>query len=371
MTIIENAVKRLEKARQAQPADTEDTVVGEVVDRKDLGLDSVATGTYPALESIAPDSITALPASDRDADKQAAPATDVPGIGAEEDVEDDHTADAVAEGASAEASSVASAAMGLTGSHRIVRVTRDRLREAGLLAPEDEERQLVDQYRHIKRPLIAHAFGKRATKIEDGHLIMVASALAGEGKTFTCINLALSMARERDVTVLLVDADVAKPHISRLFGAESEPGLLDVLDEPERYDHRSVVMATDVPGLALMPAGVARPHASELLASDRMETLVAKLGEEDPNRLVVFDSPPLLQTSEARILASVIGQVALVVRAGVTPQHVVLDAVNTLHEDKAVNLILNQARYCSSEGYYGGYHAYGSYGDPGAQEQRA
>jgi exopolysaccharide/PEP-CTERM locus tyrosine autokinase len=228
----------------------------------------------------------------------------------------------------------------------------------------------VDQYRHIKRPLIAHAFGKRATKIEDGHLIMVASALAGEGKTFTCLNLALSMARERDVTVLLVDADVAKPHISRLFGAADQPGLLDVLDDPAHYDHRSVVMTTDVPGLALMPAGAARPHASELLASDRMEALASRLGEEDSHRVVLFDSPPLLQTSEARILAGVVGQIALVVCAGITPQHVVMDAIDTLHEGKAVNLILNQARYSGSDGYYGGYHVYGSYGGHGAEEAR-
>lgn len=362
MTIIENAVKRLEKARRTtQQVDPADTIVGEVVDRAEAAPDTAATGSYAALDEPAANSITAT----SDATPEAQPVE-----GADVDTGSDAAADAGTDEAPADASASQGAA-DLAGSDRIVRVNRDKLREAGLLAPEEEERQLVDQYRHIKRPLIAHAFGKRATKIDEGHLIMVASALAGEGKTFTCINLALSMARERDVTVLLVDADVAKPHISRLFGADSEPGLLDVLDEPERYDHRSVVMETDVPGLALMPAGATRPHASELLASDRMETLVARLGEDDPDRLVVFDSPPLLQTSEARILASVVGQVALVVRAGVTPQHVVLDAVGSLHEDKAVNLILNQARYASSEGYYGGYHAYGTYGAPAAEGSHA
>lgn len=367
MTIIETAVKRIEKARRAAQPDAGETVVGKVVDRDEVADETTATGSYPALDASVADEITAVV----DEDAQSVPCSMTGSASADNDTVDESANDTAATGGSAGTPAVSDSRLGLTGSHRIVRVDRDKLREAGLLAPEEEERQLVDQYRHIKRPLIAHAFGKRATKIDDGHLIMVASALAGEGKTFTCINLALSMAREQDVTVLLVDADVAKPHISRLFGAAEEPGLLDVLDDPGCFDHRGVVMPTDVPGLSLMPAGAPRVHASELLASDRMERLVATLSEEDSDRLIVFDSPPLLQTSEARILASVVGQLALVVRAGVTPQHVVLDAVSTLHEDKAVNLILNQARYSGSDGYYGGYHAYGSYGAHGSEAHGA
>jgi exopolysaccharide/PEP-CTERM locus tyrosine autokinase len=347
MTIIESAVKRLEKTRRRQSPDPAEAVVGEVVEHTAATPETVVSDAVPATGIRRHEGVAALAEAEAVAAHAVAGADSVPAAASERAGDEP------------------------VGSQRIVRIDRDKLRASGLLAPEEEERQIVDQYRHIKRPLIAHAFGKRATRVEDGHLIMVASALAGEGKTFTCLNLALSMARERDVTVLLVDADVAKPHISRLFGADEQPGLLDALDDPAHYDHRSVVMATDVPGLALMPAGAARPHASELLASDRMEALAARLGEEDPHRVVLFDSPPLLQTSEARILATVVGQVALVVCAGVTPQHVVLDAVSTLQDGKAVNLILNQARYSGSDGYYGGYHVYGSYGGQSAEEARA
>ncbi|MCZ6500477.1 MAG: AAA family ATPase [Gammaproteobacteria bacterium] len=247
-----------------------------------------------------------------------------------------------------------------TGRHRIVQVDSDALRAAGFLAPEDDERQLVDQYRNIKRPLLAHAFGKRATRIPDGHLVLITSALSGEGKSFTCINLALSLAHERDHKVLLVDADVAKPHISKLFGADAEPGLLDLLDSDRPVDHRDFVVPTSVPGLSLLPAGKARTYATELLASNRMEELMRALGKEDPQRIVVFDSPPVLLTSEARVLTRLVGQVVVVVLAGMTPQQAVLEAVDTIDEGKAVNLILNQARHSADGGYYGGSYGYGS-----------
>lgn len=248
---------------------------------------------------------------------------------------------------------------GVTQSLRLVQFDNDALRQAGLLAPESDEQVLAGEYRNIKRPLVAHAFGKRATKIPDGHLIMVTSAMPGEGKTFTCINLSLSIARERDVSVLLVDADLAKPHITALFGVQDEPGLLDVLDGG--VDNlRSVILDTSIPGLRLMPAGRPRDNATELLASARMEEVVSELGREDDARVVLFDSPPLLLTSEARVLASLVGQIAVVVKAGDTPQQAVLDALATLPEEKPTNLILNQARSAGLGSYmYGTADRYG------------
>ena len=128
---------------------------------------------------------------------------------------------------------------------------------------------------------------------------MMASAMPGEGKTFTSINLALSMALEKDLSVLLVDADVAKPHISRTFGVEQEPGLLDLLkDESSRVE--SVILPTDVPNLCILPAGKQSDTATELLASQRMQIVANHLEATDPNRIVLIDSPPLLLTSDAR-----------------------------------------------------------------------
>jgi receptor protein-tyrosine kinase len=236
---------------------------------------------------------------------------------------------------------------------RILAVNRGALRAAGLLPPETEERQLADQYRQIKRPLIANALGKGGPKVPNGHLIMVASALPAEGKTFLSINLMLSMALEKDIEVLLVDADVAKPHISNLFGLGEERGLLDALQDSS-VDVESLVIPTDVDRLSILPAGRrVGDTATELLASERMEQVVADLTAASPRRIILFDSPPLLLTSESHELASAMGQVVLVVRAGATPQNSVLDAIGHLGEGKAIGLVLNQSNMAPIGGYYG------------------
>jgi protein-tyrosine kinase len=242
--------------------------------------------------------------------------------------------------------------------HAPISIDRAGLRAAGFIAPEDQERQIADQFRQIKRPLIANAFGRGATKVLNGHLIMTASALPNEGKTFTSINLALSLAAEKDITVLLVDADVAKRHISRIFGVEKEPGLLDALQD-DKLDLEAMIVPTDIPGLSLLSAGNRTSIATELLSSVHMEATFARLGANNPNRIVLLDSPPLLLTSESRALAAIVGQVVVVVNARTTPQQAVLDAVSLVPSDKSVGFILNQCNVRSSEGYYYGDGTYG------------
>jgi exopolysaccharide/PEP-CTERM locus tyrosine autokinase len=224
-----------------------------------------------------------------------------------------------------------------------------------LLPPEHQERALSDQYRQIKRPLIANATGRGGTeKLPRGQLIMVASAMPGEGKTFTSMNLALSLALEKDLSVLLIDADAPKPHLDRALGIAGEPGLLELLRD-ESLDPESLIIPTDVPTLAMLPIGTGSETTTELLASHRMEEIMAQLASNDPMRIVVIDSPPLLLTSESRVLAEAAGQVVLVVRAGVTPQQAVLDAISHLGEGKSIGLLLNQSTDIAPAGYYYGY----------------
>lgn len=241
---------------------------------------------------------------------------------------------------------------------RIVPIDRDRLRGMDLLPPVDLERQITSQYQHIKRPLVASVLARDPALGAASHVIMLASALSGEGKTFTSINLALSLALEKDIEVLLVDADVRKPHVSRIFGIEKERGLIDLLvDNSLRADQ--VILRTDVPGLNIMPAGRSMDTATELLASERMADVIAQLAAPDGRRIVLLDSPPLLLSTESHALASSAGQVVLVVRAEITSQHAVRDAINSIAEGKPVSLILNQTSAPPSSGYYG----YGSYGE--------
>jgi len=250
-----------------------------------------------------------------------------------------------------------------TGSHRVIKFDHAMFRENGLLPPESQKRLIANQFRQIKRSLIANAFGRGIPAVANGRLLMITSAMPGEGKTFSTINLALSMAREKDVEVLLVDADVAKPHVSTLFKLEKERGLLDVLVD-EAIDIESLVLRTDVKGLCVLPAGrCSEDLATELFASARMEDIAVRLGSRYPHRIVVFDSPPLLLTNESRVLATVVGQILIVVRAGVTPQQAVIEAIGYLSEKQEIGLVLNQSKASGPSSYYGyGTYGYGEYG---------
>ena len=168
------------------------------------------------------------------------------------------------------------------------------------------------------------------------------------------------MARERDISVVLVDADTPKPHVSRIFGVEDEPGLLDALSNPNA-DVESFVLPTDVGGLSILPAGTTDEGATELLASARMSAVVTRLLARNPRRIVLFDSPPLLVSSESRVLAAIVGHVVLVVRSGETPCQAVLDALEQVGAAQ-VSLVLNQGRVSITVNYYG-YGSYGQYGD--------
>jgi protein-tyrosine kinase len=232
-----------------------------------------------------------------------------------------------------------------------VNVSLPSLRAAGLLAPEDEEYQLAQEYRQIKRPLIVKAFGRGTPRVPNGHIIMVASALAGEGKTFTAVNLALSMSIEKDVHVLLVDADVAKPLLTNVLGLTDAPGLLDVLRD-NGLDVEQVILRTNVPNLSVLPAGRHSAETTELLASARMEEVFRAIAQRDERRLALFDSPPLLLTTESPALAQVAGQVVMVVCAGVTPRQAVLHALAHVGTHPAVSLVLNQCRTPAHPAYY-------------------
>lgn len=235
-----------------------------------------------------------------------------------------------------------------------VAIDEQALLASGLLPPPQQQRRMAAEYRQIKRPLLARMLGRHVARVPNGHLIMVSSALPGEGKTFTSINLAFSMALEKDLSVLLIDADVTKPHVSSLFGIERQRGLLDVLQDPS-LALQDVVLPTSIPRLSLMSAGRNDDDATELLASAGMDRFVEAIGRQYPDTVVIFDASPLLLTIEPRVLAQVVGQIVLVVRAGVTSFVEVSDAIDTIGQKHTIGLVLNQCEKPSPHGYYYGY----------------
>jgi receptor protein-tyrosine kinase len=232
------------------------------------------------------------------------------------------------------------------------------LRAAGMMPPVDMWQRVSEEMRVIKRPLLLNAEGGGAPLV-NRNLVMIGSALPGAGKTFLSLNLALSIATELDWTVLLIDADVSRRALSRSLGLASQSGLISLLEDESR-DLGDCVFKTNLPGLHILPAGPDRPNVKELLGSQRMRALIADFSRRE-RRIVIIDSPPLLLTSEARVLASYVGQVVLVVEAGVTPRRSVFEAIETLDSAKAINLVLNKNRMRFGHHYgYTAYHVYGS-----------
>ena len=197
---------------------------------------------------------------------------------------------------------------------------------SGLLVPSQTRTLLASEFRVIKRPLLANAMGKATSPIRNGNLIMVTSALPGEGKSFTAINLAISIAMEMDNTVMLVDADVARPTVLSMLGLPPAEGLLDVVTA-NSLDISGVLLRTNIEKLSILPSGTQHQRATELLASDAMIRLLDDMAKRYPDRIIIFDSPPLLATTEARTLATHMGQIVVVVQAGETSQGAVKEAL--------------------------------------------
>ena len=242
---------------------------------------------------------------------------------------------------------------------RSVTLDMEWISAAGMLVPDTRRSRIKEEYRHIKRPLLMNIDGKGASTVEHANLIMVTSARPGEGKTFTACNLALSIAAERNRTVLLVDADVVKPSVARVLGFEVALGLVDFLID-DQLDLADVLLDTNVPSLTILPAGSKHHLSTELLASENMLKLATEMSSRYPDRIVIFDSPPLLATTEASVLASLMGQIIMVVSAGRTQQSHVKEALALLNPNQIVGFVLNKSRGTLGSDYYG--YGYGGYG---------
>jgi Mrp family chromosome partitioning ATPase len=247
-----------------------------------------------------------------------------------------------------------------TPAGKALTVDREALNREGILPATADAHRLADEFRVAKRAVLAQLGRTRAVS-SGRRVIAVASALPGEGKTFSSYHLAMSFAMERDLNVLLLDGDVARPTLSRAFGCSECPGLLEFLDaEVGTVDE--IFYRTDHERLWFAPAGAPRPHAAELLTSPRMPVLLDALAQRIGHLLIVMDTPPLLPTVESRALTDLADQTLLVVKANATPQGAILQALEQIGHGRAVQLLLNQRRESKLDAYY--YHQYPAY--PGA-----
>jgi exopolysaccharide/PEP-CTERM locus tyrosine autokinase len=246
----------------------------------------------------------------------------------------------------------------------------EKLRKIGLLPGEADGWRLRDQYRVIKRQLLRSLADQPPLRL--GNLIMVTSSLPEEGKTYTTFNLGVSIARERDYSVMLVDADLAKCGLTSELGLRDRPGLIDLLKN-EQLALEDVIVPTTIPGLKVIPSGESDDIAAELLASSVMGKRAAELHSSYADHIVLFDSGPLLIASEAPVLADAVGQIAMVVHAGTTLQDSVTDALSKINREIPIGLILNgwEPVALSEQEYYGKHSEYGTANSARAARKRA
>ena len=238
--------------------------------------------------------------------------------------------------------------------YRTAKVNRAELIDQGFVMPDAAITALAEEFRIVKRTLLLNAIGP--TALPNGRRILICSAQANEGKTFCAVNLALSMANERDIEVLLIDGDFAKPTVLSTLGIDGPIGLMDALADTE-IDVESLVIKTDVGNLSVLPSGKYTNEATELIAADRTRVIIERLSSK-PNRIILFDSPPALAASPASVLAYHVGQVLLVVRADKTAEAELRDAVLLLGGCEEIQLLLNGARFAPNARRFGSYYGY-------------
>ena len=238
-------------------------------------------------------------------------------------------------------------------------VDRSLLRSSGLIVPDGAVTGLMEEFRIIKRHVLAVASEMRRERSGmEAQRVLICSPHPGEGKSYCAMNLALAIAAEKESEVLLVDADFAKPSVLKMLGLEDGPGLMDALADPA-VDVAACVLGTDIPGLWVLPAGHATNSDSEFLSSSRTRAVLDRLTQGAPQRIVIFDSPPALAASPAAELAKYVGQALVVARADKTGQSALEDAVALLAGCSNIQLLLNAVHFSPSGRRFGSYYGYG------------
>lgn len=252
-----------------------------------------------------------------------------------------------------------------TPAHRIkknstyVELDFDVLKQNNIHINNDDGHSITaEEFRIVKRSLLLNAFAKGDSKIENGNIVLVTSTQPDEGKTFCAVSLALSMATERDLTVLLVDADVAKPDVLKTLGIKGSKGLIDVIENKD-MDLSECLLKTNIPNLTILPAGKKHELTTELLASGRMGDIIGEIARRYHDRIIIIDSPPVLASSAASVLALHVGQILYVVEADRTRTAELNDAIKMIEKCKNINFLLNKTRFTAGRKKFGSYSGYG------------
>lgn len=335
MDLIERAAQHLEKAKALTP---EPSVV-EVLDRQPAAAEPDDRPAQSQPQSQPP--VEPARKSNGAAETAAEPPAQKP-----------------AEPAEPAEQSAGSASEAPKQSNRRIELDFAKFEKNGLILPFGKSNQLTEEFRHIKRDVLTL---RNLEDVPNSNMIMVTSAAPGEGKTHTAVNLALSIASERDLTALIIDADFTRPRVLHRLGVSEDRGLIDLLDDPS-LDIADVIVKTNIDTLSVIPAGPKHQRSTELLSSRRMRDVAAELAQRYTDRIIIFDTAPLLATSEPAVLTKLVGQILVVVEAESTSKGAITSAVEMIKGHQGVGFVLNKARPQIGASLIGGYYNYYNYG---------
>mgnify|MGYP003571130259 CR=1 FL=1 len=233
---------------------------------------------------------------------------------------------------------------------RTIELDLKGLGKLGYLTPDTDNKVLFEQYRRIKLPVLKSAFEHESGK-ENKNIVMVTSSVAAEGKSFTSMNLAMSIAYEYNYTVLLIDADVTKQMSSKVMGVEGANGLIEYLTGKEEY-LENLILRTNIPKLSLIPSGSHSDMVTELYSSNRMNRLIEELSTRYNDRLIIIDTPPVLEDSSAKVLTHLADQIVYIIEAEKTPRHVVENGLRMLNRKDSIGIVLNKSNLRHNRSYY-------------------
>ena len=203
-----------------------------------------------------------------------------------------------------------------------------------------------EQYKILREQI------KKIDNEEGGRLLAIMSPVKGDGKSTVAANLAAAIALDHEQQVLLIDADLRCPSIHNFFGIKSMPGLADYLSSESRSNLMSYVQNTSLHGLRVLPAGRPTNLSSELLATEKMKTLLTEIPMKFPGHQVIIDTSPVLSTPDPLVLAQMVDKIVMVIRAGTTPRECLSEAIKSLGSDRVKGVILNGADFGPTSKYY-------------------
>jgi protein-tyrosine kinase len=227
---------------------------------------------------------------------------------------------------------------------------RVRIQNPALVAITDPTSPVAEEYRKLKEMVL------KATRTTEGfrNMLMVTSALAGEGKSVTSLNLAACLAQEYDHTVLVVDADLRKPSCAKYLGIEPGQGITDCLLKGTPFNE--ALIHTGIGKLAFLPAGSPVDNPAELFSSHRMRDLLMEMKHRYPDRYIVIDTPPVLPFAETRSIGAIADGVILVVKEGVPSQEEIRESVDALRGATILGIVYNQADLSGINKPYSNYY---------------